>query len=95
MRNTKLKLCSLFMSIVMLLSLLPVTALAVDEINSLESLQSAIDEADSATTITLTGNIDAGTLEKPSADTGLITIPAGKDITIPSTSPDTPFSATW
>ena len=83
MRKTKLKLCSLFMSIVMLLSLLPVTALAADvSVGNLTDLQSEIDGATGTTTITLTDDIAAGTLTNPSTDTGIITIPAGKNITI-------------
>ena len=50
MRKTKLKLCSLFMSIVMLLSLLPVTALAADvSVDDIDELNSAINAADGAT----------------------------------------------
>ena len=45
-----------------------------------ETLEAAIEAADENATITLLADVDVGELTKPTADTGLVTIPAGKII---------------
>ena len=101
---------SILLSIIMLLSLLPVTALAeegpvtsktpaaVEVVESEDTsdvgyvaqigstfyttLQAAVNEVTDGTetTITLLDDVDMGYLTKPTTDTGLVTIPAGKNI---------------
>lgn len=79
---------SLLLVLCLIIGMIPVAASAEEVENTLssittsEGLQQAIDDASNGGTITLGGEIDLGTLENPSEDSGLIKIPAGTNIVL-------------